>query len=63
MGDKPRPPGEAAPLPLGTTENRNATRRITRTYHGMKALNTFALWHIVSINTLFMIDRGLSTVV
>lgn len=28
----------------------------------MTALNTFAIGHIVSINTLFMIDRGLSTV-
>jgi len=28
----------------------------------MTALNTFALGHIFSINTLFMIDRGLSTV-
>ncbi len=39
-----------------------ATRRVTRTYYVMTALNTFALGHIVSINTLFMIDRGLSTV-
>lgn len=36
-------------------------RLITRTYYAMTALNTFAVGLVLSINTLFMIDRGLST--
>jgi MFS family permease len=38
-----------------------AARRIERTYYGLTALNMFALTHIVGINTLFMIERGLTT--
>ena len=48
--------------PYDAGDDESSQRLITRTYYIMTALNVFGVTVVVSINTLFMIDRGLSTV-
>ncbi|MBX2799697.1 MAG: MFS transporter [Myxococcales bacterium] len=47
--------------PYDAGDDEASQRRITRVYYTMTALNTLAMGTIISINTLFMIDRGLNT--
>ena len=48
--------------PYAATDDLASQRRITHTYYIMTALNTLAVGLVVAVNTLFMIDRGLTTI-